>query len=63
MANPAALLFTQAGHAFIGGVAFPSAVRAGGLPSALIAGGIIVAMFAIGWRFFTREAPRVAENL
>lgn len=63
MANPAALLFTQAGHAFIGGAAFPSAVRAGGLTSALIAGGIIVAMFAIGWWFFTREAPRVAENL
>jgi hypothetical protein len=24
---------------------------------------IIPAVFALGWWFFTREAPRVAENL
>jgi len=63
MANPAALLFTQMGHAFIGGPAFPSAAQAGGWPSAIIAGSIIVVMFIVGWWFFTREAPRVAENL
>jgi ABC-2 type transport system permease protein len=63
MLNPAALLMTQMGHAFIGGPAFPSAVVVGGTPSALIAGAIIPLMFVLGWWFFTREAPRVAENL
>jgi hypothetical protein len=38
-------------------------VVVGGTPSALIAGAIIPLMFVLGWWFFTREAPRVAENL
>jgi ABC-2 type transport system permease protein len=63
MLNPAALLLTQMGHAFIGGAAFPSAVVVGGTPSAIIAGALIPVIFVVGWWFFTREAPRVAENL
>ncbi len=63
MINPAAMLLTQMGHAFIGGRSFPSAVVVGGWPSAIAAGAIIVATFVLGWWFFTREAPRVAENL
>jgi hypothetical protein len=35
----------------------------GGWPAAIAAGAIIVGLFALGWWFFTREAPRVAENL
>jgi ABC-2 type transport system permease protein len=63
MINPAAMLLTQMGHAFIGGPAFKSTVAYGGWPSTIAAGAIIVGLFALGWWFFTREAPRVAENL
>ena len=63
MVNPAAQLLTQTGHAFIGGAAFPSSVRVGGVVSALLALTIIIAALVVGWWFFTREAPRVAENL
>ncbi len=63
MINPAAMLLTQMGHAFIGGPTFRSAPSFGGTPSAIAAGAIIVAMFILGMWFFTREAPRVAENL
>jgi ABC-2 type transport system permease protein len=64
MLNPAATLLTQMGHAFIGGAHFPgAATAAGGWLSVIIALAIIPAVFALGWWFFTREAPRVAENL
>ncbi len=63
MINPAATLLTQTGHAVIGGPGFPSAPAAGGWAATIVAGAVIVAMFALGWWFFTREAPRVAENL
>jgi ABC-2 type transport system permease protein len=61
--NPAATLMTQMGHAMIGGRAFPSALTAAGLLSVTIALAIIPAVFALGWWYFTREAPRLAENL
>jgi ABC-2 type transport system permease protein len=42
----------------------PSALHAAGDPLHLAIGiAIIPAIFALGWWFFTREAPRVAENL
>ncbi len=63
LANPAAMLLTQMGHAFIGGPAFPSVIREGGVASAVVACGIIIAVFIAGWRYFLLEAPRVAENL
>lgn len=63
MINPPAMLLTQMGHAFIGGTAWPSAIKAGGLASAIAASALIVAVFVVGGWFFTREAPRVAENL
>jgi len=63
LANPAAMLLTQMGHAFIGGPSFPSAVREGGVISFVAACAIIIAVFVGGWRYFLREAPRVAENL
>lgn len=78
LVNPIAMLLTQMGHAFIhpapaaaavgDTVVFeqrmPSAAAASGgaihlvIPIAIIAG-----VFALGWIIFTREAPRVAENL
>lgn len=63
MINPAAMLFAQAGHAVIGGPTLPSAPAVGGALSTILAIAIILAVFALGWWFFTREAPRVAENL
>jgi ABC-2 type transport system permease protein len=64
MLNPIAVLLTQMGHALIGGRKFPSAATvAGGYGPVIVALAIIPATFALGWWFFTREAPRVAENL
>jgi len=63
--NPVATLLTQMGHAFIGGPRYPDAATAAGggfLIPILSLSGILVT-FALGWWFFTREAPRVAENL
>jgi ABC-2 type transport system permease protein len=63
--NPVATLLTQAGSALIGNEAshFPSAMQAGGVISVVIALALIPAIFALGWWVFTREAPRVAEEL
>ncbi len=63
MINPAAMLFTQATHAVIGGPQLPSAPAVGGWLATVLAFTVILAAFAVGWWFFTREAPRVAENL
>jgi ABC-2 type transport system permease protein len=77
MLNPIAMLNTQMGHALIGagplhGVyaqkygpyAFPSAsTAAGGAGHLLVPIAIIVALFAVGYIVFTREAPMVAEHL
>ncbi len=72
MLNPVATLLTQMGHAFIGAdlvlpgtttQAYPSAVSAGGPITTAIALAMIPAAFVLGWWYFTREAPRVAENL
>lgn len=62
--SPPATLLTQMGHAFIGGGAYPPAATAAyGFPPVILAMILIVAVFALGWWVFTREAPRVAENL
>jgi ABC-2 type transport system permease protein len=62
--NPLAMLATQTGHAFIHLPFFPSALHAagGGLHLA-IAIAIIPGVLVLGLVVFTREAPRVAENL
>ncbi|MDQ6605744.1 MAG: ABC transporter permease [Actinomycetota bacterium] len=73
--NPFALMLTQMGHAFIHpgpgvikGVATATPMRSayaasGGALHVAIAVSVIPLVFALGWWFFTREAPRVAENL
>jgi ABC-2 type transport system permease protein len=64
MLNPIATMLTQMGHAFIDPKALPSAsTAAGGALVPIIAVALVPAIFAFGWWFFTREAPRVAENL
>jgi ABC-2 type transport system permease protein len=79
--NPAAMLLTQMGHAFIHAAPvlsedpkhagwffldqkLPSAAHAAGGPAHLIIPLLLIpAVFALGLWVFTREAPRVAENL
>jgi ABC-2 type transport system permease protein len=62
--SPPAMLLTQMGHAFIDPIAYPgAATAANGWPPVIGAIAIIAAVFALGWWVFTREAPRVAENL
>ena len=65
MINPIATLLTQMGHAFIDPAAFTSAVdeRPRGAAGDSSRSRSFPAMFALGWWVFTREAPRVAENL
>jgi ABC-2 type transport system permease protein len=61
--SPPGMLLTQMGHAFIGGPRFPSVLEAVGPVPVIASCTVIVLTFAVGWWFFTREAPRVAENL
>jgi ABC-2 type transport system permease protein len=63
LVNPPGMLFTQMGHALIGGPAFPSAPTAGGTASCVAALVIIALVFVIGFWFFTQQAPKVAEHL
>lgn len=61
--NPIAAILTQVRHAFIDADA-PTVIEAtGGGLRFLVPLGIIVAVFALGLWVFTREAPRIAENL
>jgi ABC-2 type transport system permease protein len=76
--NPAAMLLTQMGHSFIHAAPvpalhngmrvleqrLPSAAHAAGGPAHLIIPLLLIpTVFALGLWVFTREAPRVAENL
>jgi ABC-2 type transport system permease protein len=64
--NPVATLLTQMGHAFIDPhdlINYPPAASAAGYPVAITAIALIPATFVVGWLFFTREAPRIAEHL
>jgi ABC-2 type transport system permease protein len=62
--NPAATLLTQMGHAFVDPAQLPSAPTAArGYVTPAIALAMIPTLFALGWWVFTREAPRVAEDL
>lgn len=64
MCSPPATLITQMGHAFISPGEFPGAATvAHGWASVIVAIAIILGVFGLGWWFFTREAPRVAEEL
>jgi ABC-2 type transport system permease protein len=63
MANPLACVLTQMRKAFIQPSAPSAAEMIGGPLRLLIPFGVIVAVFALGYWVFRREAPRIAENL
>jgi ABC-2 type transport system permease protein len=64
MINPVATLLAQTGHAFIDPKAYPTAFGAAhAVWPVIVAIALIPAVFVLGWWVFTREAPRVAENL
>jgi ABC-2 type transport system permease protein len=64
MINPIATLLAQMGHAFIDPHGYPTATGAAhAIWPVILAIALIPGIFALGWWVFTREAPRVAENL
>lgn len=63
MANPIAAILTQMLHAFVDPRSPNVAVWIGGGVRLAIPAAVIVGLFALGLWFFTREAPRIAENL
>lgn len=63
LANPIAALLTQMRHAVIDPGARTAAEAIGGGARLLIPAGIVVGVCALGVWAFSREAPRVAENL
>jgi ABC-2 type transport system permease protein len=64
MINPVATLLAQMGHWFIDPSGYPTATGAAhAVWPVVLAIALIPGIFALGWWVFTREAPRVAENL
>jgi ABC-2 type transport system permease protein len=62
-ANPIATILTQMRHAMLDPSAPSAATAIGGELRLLIPLGLILGIFALGLWLFTREAPRIAENL
>jgi ABC-2 type transport system permease protein len=64
MINPVATLLSQMGHCFIDPNGYPTATGAAhAVWPVVLALALIPGMFGLGWWVFTREAPRLAENL
>lgn len=64
MINPVATLLAQMGHCFIDPNGYPTATGAAhAVWPVVLAIALIPGVFALGWWVFTREAPRLAENL
>ena len=63
MCSPIAAILTQMQHAFVDPAAPGAATVIGGAVRLLIPLGIIAVVFALGLWVFSREAPRIAENL
>jgi ABC-2 type transport system permease protein len=61
--NPLATILVQARHSLIDENAPNSWDAAGGFEYLFIPGAIVVALLAIGFWVFNREAPRIAEEL
>ena len=61
--NPLATILVQARHSLIDENAPNSWDAAGGFEYLLIPGAIVVALLALGFWVFNREAPRIAEEL
>jgi ABC-2 type transport system permease protein len=63
MTNPLTAIFTQARHALIDPSAPTAADAIGGTARLLIPLSVIIVVFVLGFWVFTREAPRIAEEL
>ena len=64
MINPVATLLSQMGHCFIDPNGYPTATGAAhAVWPVVLALALIPGVFGLGWWVFTREAPRLAENL
>jgi len=63
MVNPIAAILTQMNHAFISPLAPTAGQVIGGSIRLVLPLGIIAAIAVLGAWVFTREAPRIAENL
>jgi ABC-2 type transport system permease protein len=63
MCNPLAALMQQMRHALIDPTAPTAAQAIGGTERLLIPGGLLVAVVVLGFWYFNREAPRIAEEL
>ncbi len=63
MTNPLATILTQMRRAFVDPGAPSAAAVSGGWVHLLIPIGLTFGIFGLGWWFFSREAPRIAENL
>jgi ABC-2 type transport system permease protein len=64
MFSPFAVMLTQMGHSFIDPAKFPTAAHSAGASwHILVTILLMFAVFALGLKVFTREAPRVAEHL
>ena len=63
MFNPIASILTQWRHAVIDQGAPTAGTAIGGLELLAVPAGISVAVLVLGWWVFTRETPRIAENL
>jgi ABC-2 type transport system permease protein len=63
VANPLTAILTQMRYALIDSGAPTAADAIGGAIYLLVPLAIVAIAFALGWWVFTREAPRIAENL
>jgi ABC-2 type transport system permease protein len=61
--NPIGTILTQMRHALVDPSAPTAITELGGWQWLIVPVGISVAVFALGWWVFMREAPRIAENL
>ena len=63
MMNPLGAILEQVRHTVIDPRAPSAAEAIGGAPYLLIPAGIVIGLFALGYWVFSREAPRIAEDL
>ncbi|HEX2015139.1 MAG TPA: ABC transporter permease [Solirubrobacteraceae bacterium] len=63
MFNPLGSIVTQSRHAMVDPTAPGAAALAGGWAYMAIPGGLVLGVFALGYWYFNRAAPYIAENL